>query len=360
MRTLFVYLMAIGTVALAVILGFPELFGAEPAESSSNSGRGRDGVTPVVVAVAHEASFEDTLEALGTVRANESVDITPNRADHVEVIHFDDGQEVEANALLVEMQAAEERALLAEAIAIRDDRKVVYERTLGLYEKEMIAQGELDGTKALLAASEARVISLRAAIADRQVRAPFAGTLGFRQVSVGAFLQPSTVITTLDELSVVKLDFTIPETWLAAVRKGMSIAARSDAWAGESFPGEVAMLDTRLDARTRSATVRAILPNPNRRLRPGMLMKVTVERGEAAVLQIPEEALIPYGDQQFVYRLDDQDVVAKVEVGIGRRKVGRVEVSSGLKIGDRVVVEGVVRVREGAKVRVVSIREPKS
>ena len=357
MRTVLIYLLALSALGAAVAFALPQLLsdgGAEAARAEAPA------VPPVVVAHVTRAPLTDNLEALGTVLANESVTLTPNRADHVAKIHFHDGQEVAAGDLLVEMHAEEEQGLLAEASAMRDERQVRYDQLQELFEREMTSQRDLDNAKALLAAAQARVVSLQAAIEDRSVRAPFAGTLGLRRVSEGSYLQPSAVITTLDDLSVVKLDFTIPETWLSAVESGQKITARSDAWPDSSFTGEVTTVDTRLDARTRSATVRAVLPNPERKLRPGMLLKVTVDRGEQDVLQIPEEALVPLGDEQFVFRVDDDQIARQVRVKIGRRQVGTVELLDGLAEADRVVVEGIVRVRPDSAVQVVATREHKS
>ena len=164
------------------------------------------------------------------------------------------------------------------------------------------------------------------------------------------------MITTLDDLSVVKLDFTIPETWLPSVEAGMTIRATSDAWVGEDFSGEVTNLETRLDPQTRSATVRARMPNPDGKLRPGMLLKVSIERGERPVLQVPESALIPIGEEHYVMRVDEASVVHRDAVRIGRRRVGAVEILDGLEAGHRVVVEGLVRVRPGSNVDVVKVR----
>lgn len=360
MRALLVYLIAAATLAVGAWFGFPQLFG-EDAEQTVQASRGASAPPPsVIVAEAGRRPFEDHLEALGTVRANESVEITPNSADHVAVIHFVDGQEVEAGQLLVEMNTEEERARLAEATALRDERKVNYEQTKELFEQEMSPKRELDNAFAMLAAAEARVIGLEASIADRQVRAPFSGTLGLRRISEGAYLQPSSVITTLDDLSVVKVDFTVPEAWFAHIRPGMTIAARGEAAPDVEFRGEVVVTDTRLDPRTRAATVRAVLPNPDRLLRPGMLLRVMVERGDEPVLQVPEEAIIPIGQKQFVFVVDAEEVARRVEITVGRRRVGAVEVLAGLSVGDRVVIEGIVSVRPDAPVRVVETRSLES
>jgi len=362
MRTVIVYLIALGAVAAAVMVGFPDLFRTTVAGDGNGAGQETQEKKPppVVVIAVTRLPFIDTLEALGTVMANESVTITANRSDHVAAIHFKDGQQVKKGDLLVEQNADEEKALLAEATAVRDDYRSNHKRLKELFEQNMSSAREFEEAKAKVAAAEARVVGLEAAISDRQVRAPFDGVLGFRQISVGAHVQPATVITTLDDLSVVKLDFTIPEAWLPNVRPGMRIAAISDTWVGEKFGGDVATIDTRLDPRTRSATVRALLPNPEIKLRPGMLLKVTIERGERAVLQVPEEVLIPVGDDHFLFRVnkvdpDSQGTAERVQVQIGRRRVGAVEITAGLKAGDHVVVEGIVRVRHGAPVTVVKI-----
>ena len=311
-----------------------------------------------------KAPFADTIEALGTVQANESVILTSNRADHVASIHFEDGQSVKKGDLLVAMHAKEERAMLGEAKAIRDDRELNHTRMLDLLEKELTSQREYDAAKALLAGSRARVLSLEAAIADREIRAPFDGVLGLRKISVGTFLQSSTRITTLDDLSVVKLDFTVPEAWLPNVRPGMSIKASSVAWPDQVFTGTVKTLDTRLNRSTRAATFRAHMPNPGLKLRPGMLLKISIDRGDDPVLQVPEEALILTGASHFVLRVTD-DVARRVPVEIGRRRVGTVEIESGLEPGDQVVVVGIVSVAEGIvdneagiKVKITEVRRP--
>ena len=345
MRTVLVYLVAIGALATACFLGFPELFG-QPSKADGKTSRKR-GTPAVVVARVSKAPFQDSLEALGTVSANESVSITANRADHVSAIHFKDGQVVKKDDVLVEMHAQEEKAMLAEATAARDDRRLKHKRIKELLDKSLASERQLEAAKAALDEAEARVRVIQAAISDRTIRAPFGGVLGLRRISVGAFLQPSNVITTLDDLSVVKVDFTIPESWYSFVKPGMRIVAKSAAWPEEEFEGSVATIDTRLDPRTRSVTFRAQIPNSSLKLRPGMLLRVTVDRGKQAVLQVPEESLILSGSSHFVLRVDDQNMARRVKVDIGRRSADSVELKAGLAEGDRIVVEGIVRVDEG-------------
>lgn len=354
MRTTLLYLLALAAVAAGLRFGFPEWFGIT-SKRDDMLVRTSD-VPPVVVAEAKLAPFADLLEALGTVHANESVEINPYRADRVTAIHFEDGQDVEKGQLLLELQIDEEQAELLEAQAVLAQRRVVFEQAKQLLAEGVRSQGEFDVAHAEVEAAQARIQRLQATIANHLVRAPFAGTLGFRRVSIGAFVQTDTVLTTLDDLSTVKVDFTIPETWLREVTAGMTLRARSEAFPAATFEGVVKTVDTRLDERTRSATVRAVLANPEHRLRPGMLLVLKVDRGEDPVLQVPEEAIIPRGDAQFVLRVDAGDVAREVPVQVGRRRIGAVEIREGLAAGDRVVVEGTVRVQAGAPVHVVSLR----
>ncbi|MGE3172378.1 MAG: efflux RND transporter periplasmic adaptor subunit [Planctomycetota bacterium] len=356
MRALLVYTLALLAVAAGVAFTFFDVFAWFGGAAAEGAAQPNARTVPVITAPVVRATFADSLEALGTVRANESIHILSKRADHVTAVEFEDGQEVAAGQLLVELNTTEERSMLAEATALREERQAAYDRAQELRGRDITPESEVITAHAQLAAQQARIATLEATIAEHQVRAPFAGRLGLRQVSVGAYLQPSTVITTLDDLSVVKVDFTIPETWLAAVREGMPVSTRTDAWRGQDFPGEVSAIDTQLDPRTRSATVRALVPNPDRRLRPGMLMRVVVDRGEAAVLQVPEEALVQTGTEHHVMVVGPDHVARKQVVTIGRRRVGRVEVLDGLSEGAMVVVEGLVRVRPDTAVEVVATR----
>jgi len=357
MRTLIVYLLA--ALALGAGLGFLlfDPFGGRRSSAAKTTARS---APPVVVARVSRAPFRDAVEALGTVLASESVTITARRAAHVVAIHFDDGQETQAGASLVSLSAAEERALLDEAQAVQVERAAAYERALEMRTQGIAAGSDLDTAKAQVDSAIARVRMLEAMLADFELRAPFAGQLGLRQVSLGAFVQPGTPITTLDDLSVVRVDFTIPEAWLGDVRIGMPIAARTIAFPGRAFPGTISAIDTRLDPQTRSATVRARVPNDERLLRPGMLMRLLVDRGENAVLQVPEASLLQQGAEHYVFTVDDRSIAQRTPVTIGRRRAGRVEVLEGLVEDQRLVLEGLVRVQSGLPVQVVTERESES
>jgi membrane fusion protein (multidrug efflux system) len=174
--------------------------------------------------------------------------------------------------------------------------------------------------------------------------------VGLRRVSVGTLISPGDVITTLDDTSVIKLDFSVPENFLASIREGLSIRATAPAFPGRSFAGSVASIDSRVDMNTRSVTVRALLANDDGALKPGMFLNVTLANDEREALVIPEEALSPEAERQYVYVVADGKV-SRREVRIGGRLPGTVEVLAGLTAGERVIVEGTQKVRDGASVK---------
>jgi membrane fusion protein (multidrug efflux system) len=207
--------------------------------------------------------------------------------------------------------------------------------------------------EANMLSAKAKVEAARAVVNDRVIRAPFGGRVGLRNVSVGGLVTPGQIITTLDDTSVIKLDFTVPETFLATVKVGQQVEAASAAYNGEIFRGRVSGISTRVDPDSRSVTMRALIDNRNGRLKPGMFMSVRLTRDAGKALLIPEQSLVPQGDAQYVFRLAG-DVVTKQAVIIGRRKPGHVEVTKGLSPGDLIVIEGGEKLQDGAKVNVVN------
>jgi membrane fusion protein (multidrug efflux system) len=184
------------------------------------------------------------------------------------------------------------------------------------------------------------------------IRAPFAGRVGLRRVSLGSLVNPGTVITTLDDTGTIKLDFTVSESFLSSVTPGLAIAAHSIAYPGRTFEGKVASVDSRVDPSTRSVTVRALVPNPEGLLKPGMFLNVRLSRGAADALLVPEQALVPEQGDVFVFVLKGNSVEKRL-IRTGQRRVGEVEVVQGLAAGERVVSEGTQKVRDGAQVKVL-------
>jgi len=310
----------------------------------------------VIVSKAATRPLPFSIEALGTARANESVEITSKVSEVVASIHFTEGQAVEAGQVLVELASEELRAELAVAQANAAESRSQYERGLGLSKTRTISPSELQQLQAIMDANEARVKAAQARLENYKIRAPFAGRVGLRRVSPGGLVSPGAVITTLDDLSVIKLDFEVPETVLASMQRGLVIQASSVAYPDETFAGTVASIDTRVDPVTRSVAVRALVPNQAGLLKPGMFLHVTVLHSDADALVIEEGAMVPVQDRQYVYVVED-GIARQRQVRIGRRSPGRVEVTEGLQAGEVIVVEGTQSLRDGAPVEIVESRD---
>jgi len=265
-------------------------------------------------------------------------------------VNFVDGQRVAAGDVLVELTSGQQVAGLAEAQATWRDAERLLKRNEDLVRQGTISRQVFDTAQANHDSSKARVDVLRAQLADRVVTAPFAGVLGLRQVSVGSLVTPGTVITTLDDIDVVNVDFALPERHLAALAPGQAVVAHSDAYPGRRFEGRVMSLDARIDPVTRAFKVRAEIPNADHALRAGMLLGIEVLRPERSVVAVPEIAIVQVGTDSFVFRVDGEDKVARVKVALGARRRGQVEVVEGLDAGTRIVVDGTVKLRDGVKI----------
>lgn len=314
---------------------------------------------PVIVALARMAEFVDRVEALGTTRANETVRISSNVTEKVVEIRFDSGQTVSAGQVLVVLQKAEEEAELAAAEAVLAERRLAFERAEKLETRKFTATAQLDVRRAALREAEADIEAIKSRIADRVLRAPFGGIVGLRNISVGALVEPGDLITTVDDLSLIKVDFTVPTTYLATLRQGLPIVAKARAFGDRSFEGEIASIGTQVDPVTRSVVARAILSNDDGLLRPGLLMTIELLKNPRRGIVVPEEALVPRGRRNYVYVVDeDQDnTVVRREVEIGARRPGEVEIVTGLEEGEKVISRGAMQVRPGQKVVIKSVEE---
>lgn len=304
----------------------------------------------VTTAVVAEKAWSDAIEALGTARARESVMVTAKVTETVVRVNFEDGDLVDEGQVLVDLSGGAEIAGLDEAAAAYREAQQQYARLQELSAQKLIPQSQLDAQRGTMDAARARLNVVRARLADRVISAPFAGVLGFRQVSPGTLVTPGTTIASLDDISVIKLDFTVPETHLAALAPGQAISARSKAWPDREFTGVVTGVDSRVDPVTRAVTVRAEIPNPERALRPGMLLSLEVFRPERPALAIPEIAVVQVAQDAHVFVVQPDDTVQQRVVVLGARRAGEVEVVSGLAAGERIVVDGTVKLRDGARV----------
>jgi membrane fusion protein (multidrug efflux system) len=294
--------------------------------------------------------WSDAIEALGTARANESVLVTAKVTETVVRVNFEDGDLVEAGQVLVDLSGRAELAGLDEVAASYREAQQQYERLRELNAQKLIPNSQLDAQRGTMDAAKARLDVVRARLADRVITAPFAGVLGFRQVSPGTLVTPGTTIASLDDISVMKLDFTVPESFLSALAVGQEVSARSSAWPDREFTGTVRTIDSRVDPVTRAVTVRAEIPNRERELRPGMLLALRVFQPERQALVVPEISVIQVAQDAHVFRVKADDTVEQVDVELGQRRQGEVEVLGGLAAGDRIVVDGTVKLRDGARV----------
>ena len=311
-----------------------------------------DGSRPVAVTtqILGMQPWSDTVQALGNVRARESVTVTAKVSETVQRVHFDSGDVVAAGAPLVTLSGRSQQAALVEAQASAGEADSLYRRQNQLAAQQLIARAALDTQRATRDAARARVTQMRAEIGDRTVRAPFAGVLGLRQVSPGSLVTPGTAIATLDDTERVFVDFPVPEAMLAKVAAGQTLSATSAAYPGRPFDGVVSTIDARVDEATRALTVRGDFDNADRALRPGMLLQVTLRQPERPALLVPEIAVVQVGGSAFVYRVAADGSAEQVDVSIGARRDGQAEVLAGLKAGDRIVVDGTGKLRPGSKV----------
>ena len=311
----------------------------------------------VIVREVVMADFNDRVEALGTLRANETVEITATVTDTITAIHFDDGQRVNEDDILIEMTSEEEHALLEEELSTVAEAKKQYARLKPLVDRGAAAKSLLDQRQRELDTAQARLRAIESRLQDRLILAPFSGVVGLRNISVGALIEPGDLITTLDDDSVMKLDFTVPSVHLATLKKGLPIEAKASAFGDTIFAGEISSVNSRIDSTTRAVAVRAIIPNPERLLKPGLLMQVALLKNPRTGLVIPEEALIPTGKINHVLVVDpraESPTVEQRKVEIGVRRTGEVEVREGLAAGEFVITHGTIRVKPGQQVSILA------
>lgn len=314
-------------------------------------GRRGGGFVTVTTEPVELREFSDIVEALGTARARESVVLTPRVSDTVREVAFDDGQMVRKGDLLVRLEDAEEQAQLEEARANLEEAESQFARTEDLVTRGNASTATLDAQRRRVQEARFRVEAAEARLADRRILAPFDGLLGLRQVSEGSLITQNNPITTIDDIAIINLDFSVPERFIATLAPGQRVNATVEAYPGRLFEGTVKTVDSRIDPVTRSVIVRAEVQNADRALRPGLLMTVEVISRTWQGLAVPEESVVPSGGRAYVF-VTNEGVAERREVSLGIRRPGYVEVTQGLAAGDRVVTEGTMRLgREGVRVR---------
>lgn len=314
---------------------------------------GRRPAQQVSVTTVQQRSFTDTIRVLGVARGARSVNITSSTAELITRVMFTDGQRVAAGAPLVELEAREEDADIINAEAQVTQARREAERYRTLADRGVAPRVTAEQAETTLETAQASLAAARARRGDRVLRAPFAGILGLTTVTPGTLVSPGGVITTLDDISSIRVDFPLPERYLGRLSPGTPMTATADAFGNETFSGRIALIDTRVNEQTRAATARAEFPNPGGRIRPGMMMRVVASQGSRTALAVPEAAVQYEGSGAFVYRLADGEggtTAQRVEVEAGAVEDGFVEILSGLEAGDRLVGSGLNRIQPGAPV----------
>ncbi len=303
-------------------------------------------VTPVVL-----GTVERTVEAVGTLRANESVTIRPEIAGRIVAIGFKEGEKVRKGATLITLDDSVNAAEVAEKAANRKISELAYERAKLLVEKKAASVEVRDRAEAQLEADDAGLQLARARLDKTRLLAPFDGVIGLRTVSVGDFVDVGQVLVNLVDIEVLKVDFRVGEIYLPDVVSGQDIAVKVDAFPSQTFTGAVFAIEPEVDINGRAVVIRARLPNQGDQLRPGLFSRVTliVDRNAQAML-VPEDAIVPEGERHFVYRVADGHVTL-TEVLIGKRKDTHVEVRSGVSPNDLIVTAGQLKLRDGIAVQ---------
>lgn len=298
-------------------------------------------------------AWSEDVTAVGSLVSNESVMLRPEVAGRIAAIRFRDGEAVQRGEVLVELDAAVQRAELQQARANLTLAESNFRRTLDLFGRKFVSQSGLDNARSQLEVARAGVALAQARLARMQIRAPFAGVVGLRNVSPGDFVQDGDDLVNLEDIATLKVDFRLPELYGARVRPGQTVEVGSDVLPGERFTARVEAIDPLIDVEGRAVRLRARLPNPDGRLRPGGFARVRLILAErAAVVVVPETALVPApGKVQFVYRVVG-DRAQRVEVRTGVRREAMVEIVEGLEAGAQVVVAGQLKLRDGAAVQV--------
>lgn len=316
---------------------------------SSTGGKARNAEQTVNVKTSKVVTnqLSRQIDALGNALSYDSARLVASSSDYLVELNVKEGQTVQQGQLIARFNDTEEAARLAELKILLAEQSRQLARLKNLTKSQSTAQSLYDEQKAKVDATQAQIAALQAKISELTVRAPFAGVLGLRKVSQGAYLTTGTEITTVDDISRIRVEFSVAEQYLADIKTGMKVKGLSDAYRNDTFTGTVTAIDPRIDQVTRTVRVHAVIDNQQLKLRPGMLLKIQVTLADAEVLEIPEKAILPLQSRHFVFVVGGDNKVKQVAIQPGQRRPGFVEVVSGLNAGDEIVIEGAQKLRTG-------------
>jgi len=328
----------------------------EPTRTDSKKG-GKPTPTVYVEKVG-TVPMDDTLERLGTAVAKESVIITAQVSEKVTKIGFEDGQIVKGGDVLVELDNAREIVAMQVAELAIAEHEREQARLAKLLEGDAVAQKDLDDRETRLAVARAEKVRVETEMAYRIIKAPFGGVLGLRMVSLGDLVTPGTKITTLDDIDQVYVDFSVPEKYAAKLSQGQPFTAVNAAYPGVTFEGAIRTIEPRVNPQTRSVQVRGVMENADHRIKPGMLLNVSLSTGKAEATVVPESALVSLGERQYLFTLPEGgDTIARAEVKIGRRMGKWAEITAGVERGTPFVTDGISKIGHGQQVIVGERKE---
>jgi membrane fusion protein (multidrug efflux system) len=332
--------------------------GGAPSKAPGMAGPGGGGAggpgagVPVEVVKVATASLPQSITTVGSLRSDESVTIRPEVAGRIAAINFQEGQRVAKGAVLLRLDPSINEAEVLQARANLKLARSKYERAVDLSKSNFISGQARDEAENNLRVAEAAVALVEARLAKTEIKAPFTGVIGLRSVSVGDYVKEGADIVNLESIDLLKVDFRVPEVYMRQVKAGQPLQVALDAYPGKTFEGRVFAVNPLLDAAGRAVVIRAQVKNADASLRPGMFARVRLITSESAdSLVVPEQALVPQGSEQFVFKVvDGRAVWAKVVVG--QRRDGKVEMVSGVTAGEVVVTSGQQRLRDGVPVAV--------
>jgi len=330
--------------------------GAPP--SGGAPGGGKPMGLPVKAVQVSMGEILQEVTAVGSLIADESVMIRPEIDGRLVGIHFEEGQTIAKGAKLVTLDPAELQAQLAQAQAQARTELQRYERAKELLAQQFVSREAVDLAKNNLDRAEALRREAEARLSKTEIRAPFSGTVGLRSVSPGAYVKKGDDIARLENLGAIKVDFRVPEGYVSKLHAGQEIAVRLDAFPGEAFTGRIFAVEPVVDERTRTVVLRGRIRNDGMRLKPGMFVRVVLVTDKRQnAITVPEQAIWPIGQENFVYRVQDGKAI-QTKIAITSRRPGSVEIGTGLSAGDIVVTEGQMKLKDGAPVMVLPSAPP--
>ncbi|MBR9870232.1 MAG: efflux RND transporter periplasmic adaptor subunit [Gammaproteobacteria bacterium] len=308
--------------------------------------------TTVNVSQPELRQIRDRISSVASLRPTDSVELTTETSGRVVELNLKPGQPVQQGDVLLRLDDRQARADLAVLKARLSDARRQYDRTRSLRANNSVSEAQVDQLQTAVAVAVAELEAAQVRLENHRIEAPFAGVIGLSDISPGAFLQAGTSIATLDAGGQLELSFSVPERFVGQVRIGQPVSAVSPAFPGVHFDGQLVELATRISELSRTLAVRALIDNPDGRLRPGQFMSASLTLQERKALVVPEQAVMVRGDEKYVFLAED-GLARRVSVQIGNRMPGWVEITEGLSLEDAVVITGQDRLSSGNRIRVL-------